>query len=102
MEILIIESDETMQLLLQKILTSYPLTIVDSGEAAFEHTSNTTPDLVILEINLSTMDGYDVCKQLRSSGLDTTPIIFLSSTTVLEDRLKAYDVGANDFISKPF
>lgn len=101
--ILIVEDDITFQLMLKKILSDYTLTVVDSGEAAIEAVSTETPDMAILDINLPGIDGYETCQNLRAlEQTSAIPIIFLSSFTELDDRLHAYGVGGNDYISKPF
>jgi len=101
-KLLIVEDDVTSQLMLKSMLEKYTLTVVDSGEAGIEAAED-TPDLVILDINLPGIDGYETCRHLRSmEQTRTTPIIFLSSYTDLEDRLQAYGAGGNDYISKPF
>jgi len=101
-KLLIVEDDVTSQLMLKSMLAKYVLTIVDSGEAAIEAAVD-APDLVILDINLPGIDGYETCSRLRSmQQTRTVPVIFLSSYTDLEDRLQAYGVGGDDYISKPF
>lgn len=103
MNILIIEDDLTSQIMLQKILSAYTVTVAGSGEDGLESARQSTPDIVILDINLPGIDGYEVCRQLRASQeTNTTPIIFLSSYQSLEDRLTAYGAGGNDYINKPF
>ncbi len=100
--LLIVEDDVTSQLILKGMLAKYALTIVDSGEAAIEAAVD-APDMVILDINLPGMDGYETCCRLRSMEQTcAVPILFLSSYTDLEDRLHAYGVGGDDYISKPF
>jgi len=102
-KLLIVEDDVTSQLILKGMLEKYTLTIVESGEAGIEIAEKESPDLVILDINLPGIDGYETCRRLRSMAqTHTTPIIFLSAYTDLEDRLQAYGVGGNDYISKPF
>jgi len=102
-KLLIVEDDVTSQLLLKNILSDYPMTIVDSGEAAIEAVASEVPEIVILDINLPGIDGYETCQCLRNmEQTKTMPIIFLSSFTELDDRLHAYGVGGNDYISKPF
>ncbi|MGL4473976.1 MAG: response regulator, partial [Shewanella sp.] len=103
MNILIIEDDRTSQLMLQNILSAYAVTLAGSGEQGLELIGECQPDLVILDINLPGIDGYEVCRQLRArQDTQTTPIIFLSSYQSLEDRLAAYGAGGNDYINKPF
>jgi len=101
-KVLIVEDDNTSQLILKTMLKQYQLTIVGSGEAGIEAAKD-NPDMIILDINLPGIDGYETCRQLRKmEHTQTTPILFLSCYKDLEDRLKAYGVGGNDYISKPF
>jgi len=100
--ILIVEDDITSQLMLKTMLADYMLTIVGSGEDALEVAIDEW-DLVILDINLPGIDGYETCRRLRAmESHQRTPIVFLSSYTELEDRLQAFDAGGNDYVSKPF
>ena len=102
LNILVVEDDATVQLLLKTMLSAHRLTVVGSGEEGVEAATQ-GPDLVILDIGLPGIDGYETCRQLRASELTrNTPIIFLSSYSALEDRLQAYGAGGNDYISKPF
>lgn len=101
-KLLIVEDDMTSQLMLKSMLSMHELTIVDSGEAGLE-AAKEGHDLIILDINLPGIDGYETCIQLRhAEQTKLTPIIFLTSYTNIEDRLHAYGVGGNDYISKPF
>jgi DNA-binding response OmpR family regulator len=59
------------------------------------------PSLVLLDIEMDTVDGYQTCQRLRKAGLDI-PVLFISSHDTLEERLLAFDAGGDDFISKPF
>ncbi len=107
-KLLIVEDDATSQLILKTMLSDYTLTIVDSGEAGVDAVKGAEGatggfDLVILDINLPGINGYETCQQLRAMDqYKAVPIIFLSSYTDLDDRLKAYGVGGTDYISKPF
>lgn len=60
------------------------------------------PDLILLDIEMPGMDGYQACKQLRECGLEDTQVIFVSGHDDLESRLACYDAGGNDFIVKPY
>ncbi len=102
MKLLIVEDDSTSQMILKSMLSKHALSVVDSGEAGVE-AARDGPDLVILDINLPGIDGYETCRRLREmEPTRAVPIIFLSSFTELEDRLEAYGAGGNDYISKPF
>ncbi len=61
------------------------------------------PDLIILDIMIPGMDGYEVCRQIRkSSSLRHTKIIMVSAKAMTSERLKGYQVGTDDYLSKPF
>jgi two-component system OmpR family response regulator len=81
----------------------YRVTTVADGPAALreleEHESEI--DLVILDIMLPGMSGYAVCEALRERGNDV-PVLILSARTLSEDRTRGFDVGANQYLSKPF
>lgn len=101
-KILIIEDDPTQQMLLRQILAKHELSIAGSGEEGLE-LAGAPHELVILDINLPGIDGYETCLRLRDmSGYRATPIIFLSACTSLDERLDAYGAGGTDYIAKPF
>lgn len=101
--ILVIDDDPLFQTYLATLLQQYTLQQAHSGEAALQLVANYTPTIILLDIQMDGMDGYETCKQLRAlSHLDNTPILFISTLTNSEDRLRAYGVGAYDYINKPF
>ena len=81
----------------------YRVTTVGNGPAALELLEENDPeiDLIILDIMLPGMSGYSVCESLRERGSDV-PILILSARTLAEDRTRGFDVGANQYLSKPF
>jgi two-component system alkaline phosphatase synthesis response regulator PhoP len=81
----------------------YRVTIAGSGPAAIEafQENEADVDLIILDIMLPGMSGYAVCDALRKEGSDV-PILILSARTLSEDRTRGFDVGANQYMSKPF
>src|SRR6478609_9765480 len=80
----------------------YRVTAVDNGPAALEALENEAEvDLIILDLMLPGMSGYAVCEELRQRGSDV-PILILSARTLSEDRTRGFDVGANQYLSKPF
>jgi two-component system OmpR family response regulator len=76
---------------------------VGNGPAALElyEESEAEIDLIILDIMLPGMSGYSVCEELRERGSDV-PVLILSARTLSEDRTRGFDVGANQYLSKPF
>ncbi len=74
-----------------------------SGQAALTAATTLPPDLILLDINMPGMNGYEVCQQLKSNPQTTSiPIIFLSAADDLEGKVKAFQVGGSDYIIKPF
>jgi len=73
------------------------------GEDALKKIAQTLPDLILLDIRLPDMDGYEVCRQLRQQRrTQDTPIIFLTEKRERIDKLQGLDLGAVDYITKPF
>lgn len=76
---------------------------VPSGELALKAARAEAPDLVLLDINMPDMDGYEVCRELKSdSKLSQIPVIFISALTETLDKVKAFSLGGVDYITKPF
>ena len=73
----------------------------DDGLTAWEHLSETAPDLVILDIGLPRMDGLELCRRLRTRS-DRLPIIFVTSREDEFDRVLGLEIGADDYLCKPF
>src|SRR6478736_9786420 len=81
----------------------YRVTVAGSGPAALEafQENEADVDLIVLDIMLPGMSGYAVCESLREQGSDV-PILILSARPLSEDRTRGFDVGANQYMSKPF
>ncbi len=81
----------------------YDLRTAATGEEALETALDFQPDLILLDIMLPEIDGYEVCRRLREhSSLSHTKIIMVSAKGALEDKVTGYEAGANDYITKPF
>jgi len=101
-KILIIEDDPIFQTILGAIFSDYSVSTSESAEDGIQLIEVFLPDLIIMDINLPGIDGYEACKQLRE--LDCAreiPVLFISEYQGLDDRLKAYGVGGNDYFTKP-
>ena len=73
------------------------------GRLALAAAMNSQPDLILLDINMPEMNGYEVCELLKATAeLSDIPVIFLSALTETQDKVKAFRAGAVDYISKPF
>jgi two-component system OmpR family response regulator len=82
---------------------NYRVTLVEDGPSALNMviSDSSDIDLVVLDLMLPGMSGYTVCESIREAGLNT-PVLMLSARTLAEDRTRGFDVGANQYMSKPF
>jgi DNA-binding response OmpR family regulator len=104
-KIAVIEDDADLYSLLQYNLDKEGFTVVGSktGKGALELCRRERPDLIVLDIMLPDSDGLDICKGIRSnSELAHTPLIFLTARASEADRIVGLELGANDYIVKPF
>jgi two-component system OmpR family response regulator len=72
-----------------------------SGDDALMQRDMFVPQLVLIDVTVPGLDGHDVCRAIRSRG-DRTPIIFLTARDSLQDKLRGFELGADDYITKPF
>jgi DNA-binding response OmpR family regulator len=101
--ILVVEDDPRMASLLSRALreSGYAVDVAGDGPDAVERGSFGDYDLVILDILLPGLDGFAVCARLRKA-LDATPILMLSARSEIADRVRGLDLGADDYMAKPF
>jgi diguanylate cyclase (GGDEF)-like protein len=103
--ILIIEDSPTQALYTLSILQTagYQGTVVSTGQGCFEVISAAPPDLILLDVNLPDMDGYEVCVKVRETAKQYIPIMmFTGERTAIEDRIAGFTSGADDYMEKPF
>ncbi|MCX5856905.1 MAG: response regulator [Deltaproteobacteria bacterium] len=102
--ILVIEDDPMNNRLLVAILTrlGYIVDAAFDGVSGLEKVESSPPDLILLDLNLPRMDGYEVARRLKHSDkTKIIPIVVVSSFAEVENRIKALEAGADDFLSKP-
>lgn len=101
-KILIVDDDENIAELISLYLTKecFDTKIVHDGESALEAHKSFQPDLILLDIMLPRMDGYQVCRELRTYS--STPIIMLSAKGEVFDKVLGLELGADDYMEKPF
>ncbi|SDH04299.1 two-component system, OmpR family, alkaline phosphatase synthesis response regulator PhoP [Alteribacillus persepolensis] len=100
--VLIVEDEEDIRNLLHMYLeTEYHVLVSDSGNEALSLMRQHRPDIIILDILLPEIDGLDVCRIWREEDEDT-PILFLSAKKEYEDKIYGLELGADDYITKPF
>ncbi|MCR8658676.1 response regulator transcription factor [Paenibacillus endoradicis] len=100
--ILIVEDEPRMRELVADYLEEegYHIVQAANGFEALEHARHTPPDLVILDIMMPGIDGFEVCKQLRTHS--QTIIVMLTARSDDSDKLYGYELGADDYVTKPF
>lgn len=101
--VLIVDDDAAVQTMLYKVIRSNGLTAdtASSGEAALDMVRHRHYDLILLDVNMPGMDGFEVIQRLRRSGVKT-PIIIVSGRQEDYDTLYGLDIGADDYVTKPF
>jgi two-component system phosphate regulon response regulator PhoB len=104
-EILIVEDDEKLSELLTWLMTreGFGIRTTDDGEEALRMAQRDAPDAVLLDWMVKGVSGVEVCRRLRqTSGTAEVPIIMLTAKSEESDRIEAFDMGADDYVTKPF
>jgi putative two-component system response regulator len=104
-DIIVVDDNANNLNLLEELLQQqgHAVRLFQRGRPALAAARNNPPDLILLDINMPEMDGYQVCEQLKSScELSGIPVIFLTALDAPEDRLRGFQCGGVDYISKPF
>lgn len=101
-QILIIDDDSDLSAVICDMLESYgyQVTCAEDGDSAFELLAERTFHLILLDINLPDITGFELCRELRSSS--TVPVIFASARTSETDRITGFDIGGDDYLPKPY
>jgi DNA-binding response OmpR family regulator len=101
--ILIIEDELPLQRALADNFAyeSYEVLTASDGETGYRMAVESSPDVVILDLMLPRMSGYDVCRKLRADGI-ATPVLMLTARGEESDRIVGLDLGADDYVTKPF
>ena len=92
-----------VDILVQALKGDYQLSVALGGRQALDVVQRSPPDLILLDIVMPDIDGYEICKTLRA--METTrelPIIFLSSLEDVNNKARGFEVGGNDYLTKPF
>jgi DNA-binding response OmpR family regulator len=103
--ILVVEDDRYVARTIERCLRGdqFQVTVANNGADGFQMACQNPPDLVILDVIMRGMDGYAVCRAMRSEpSLQETPVLFLTAKIKPEDKLAGFRVGADDYLCKPF
>ena len=100
--ILVVDDDRNTRRLLRAVLESdgYTVTVAENGEKAFEVLDREHIDLIVLDIMMPVMDGYQFTKTLREAGSDL-PVLIVTAKQLPDDRYMAFQAGTDDYITKP-
>lgn len=102
MRILLVEDNKVLGRGLKTLLgTNYSVDLVESGEDALSATATLDYDLIVLDLSLPDMDGLDILRDLRSRRI-AAPVLILTARDRTEDRVAGLDLGADDYLTKPF
>ena len=103
MRVLVVEDELRLAQALEQILkeNKYMPDVVHNGEDGLYYAQNGQYDLIILDVMLPGLSGYEVCRRLRA-GKNTTPILMLTARDEIADKVQGLDYGADDYMTKPF
>ncbi|MGD1059564.1 MAG: response regulator transcription factor [Solirubrobacteraceae bacterium] len=103
MRILVVDDDRAVRDALRRALTlgGYEVALAEDGQSALELVVQEIPDAVVLDVGMPDIDGLEVCRRLRLLG-NRVPILILTARDAVADRIDGLDVGADDYMVKPF
>ncbi|NLI70065.1 MAG: response regulator [Firmicutes bacterium] len=104
-EILLVEDEKNIILGVRTCLEAvgYDVHVVEDGEEALDYVNERKPDLILLDLMLPKVDGFEVCRTLKSNEeTKDIPIIVLTARTGMEDRQRVAELGAESYMTKPF
>jgi two-component system, OmpR family, response regulator len=101
--VLVVDDESSITDLLSTALRyiGYEVTTAKSGAQALQQASVAAPDVIVLDVMLPDMDGFEVCRRLRADG-DFVPVIFLTARDAEDDRVTGFIRGGDDYVTKPF
>ena len=102
--VLVVDDVKTnVDILVEALRGECKLSVALGGQQALEAVQRTAPDLVLLDIVMPDIDGYEICRRLRAAeATRELPIMFLSSLEDVNDKARGFEVGGNDYLTKPF
>ncbi|HVV73205.1 MAG TPA: response regulator [Verrucomicrobiae bacterium] len=103
--IMLVDDFPSTLMVLEKMLkrANYEVTAFSSGQEALDSAGKVKPDLILLDVQMPGMDGYEVCTKLKGTlELADIPVLFLSAADEPMDKVKAFNCGASDYLTKPY
>jgi two-component system response regulator MprA len=101
--VLVVDDEPAVRRALERALTldSYEVSLAADGQEALDAIATDPPDAVVLDIMMPRVDGLEVARRMRRAG-DRTPILMLTARDAIDDRVEGLDIGADDYLVKPF
>ena len=97
------DTKANIDVLVETLRGDYKLSVATDGERALRSVEKSPPDIILLDIMMPGMDGYEVCRRLKAAPQTREiPVIFLSALNEAKDKTTGFDVGAADYVTKPF
>ena len=101
--LLLVDDEDNLRSMLQAALrhNGFDVESVANGRDALDAVAKLRPDLIVLDVMLPDLDGFEVCRRLRADG-SRTPVLFLTAKDAVEDRVRGLTLGGDDYLVKPF
>jgi two-component system OmpR family response regulator len=101
--LLLVDDEDNLRSMLEAALrhSGFEVHPAANGRDALDAVPDVKPDLIVLDVMLPDLDGFDVCQRLRSTG-DRTPVLFLTARDATEDKVRGLTMGGDDYLVKPF
>jgi two-component system, OmpR family, response regulator len=101
--LLIVDDEDNLRSMLAAALThhGFDVTASENGRDALDAVARVRPDLILLDVMMPDMDGFEVCRRLRAQG-DRTPVLFLTARDATDDKVRGLTMGGDDYVEKPF
>jgi len=103
--ILVVDDNRTNALLLERVLVGdgHMVEVANDGQEALDRVTHNAPDLILLDLDMPKIDGYEVCRRVKSNPATRfVPIVIVTAQNAFDAKLRAWELGADDFITKPF
>lgn len=102
-KILLVEDDSTLSFIVQDALTreGFDVVCAPNGESGLKMFNDSNPDIIVADVMMPKMDGFEMVRIIRLTS-PAVPVLFLTARTALDDVVKGFELGANDYIRKPF
>jgi len=101
--ILAIDDEKNIRDLIKRGLSEHEVITAADGPTGLEEAHHSAPDLILLDVTMPGMTGFEVCREIRTTPeLMAIPVIFLTARGTMDDKLEGFDAGADDYVPKPF